>query len=345
MLYMEKRLPKNLGDFTHILLIHAICRKTKDVFSQAQSQLSFWTPSATGQTRMTPLTPEETWPPSHDMCVKWRNSACDSLDILHWQANGRIAESAGWEHSTVLHLHLARLIILTPTVHLQTLAANPILISSSGASASPDGTSTPFNTARKHLIRWATQDQYKARLSIIHAGAICWHIRRYSVDNVLEPFAVYMATLVIWAYSVVLVSTKLSNRPGQASDPDLVLGQASNAPHSLDIPAQPGNSSNEVEIEPSLIYVDRPCDDEMVQNFARMGNKMTARMRGIPDISAASAPRKILMEGIGLLRSATGNPPPKRHEFHLPRRKIAAHVWGIQKQYLESLTWLESKSG
>ncbi|KIW14274.1 hypothetical protein PV08_07056 [Exophiala spinifera] len=335
MLYMEKRLPKNLGDFAHVLLIHAICRRTKDVFSQAQSRLSFWTPSAAVQTRIPALATGDTCPPSNEMSLKWRNSACDCLDILHWQANGRIAESAGWEHPTVLHLHLARLLILTPTVHLQTLAANPMLL------GNPDVAETPFNASRKHLINWATHDQYKARLAVIHAGALCWHIRRYSVDNVLEPFAVYMATLVIWAYSVVLVSTKISNnRQGNISNPDSMPGSQ----RLSGMPMQTASSTNETEIDPSMLYVDRPCDDEMVQNFARMGHKMTARMRGIPDISAPEAPKKILQEGICLLRSATGNPEARWNKFSPSRQELSPEIWGVQKQYLESLSWLESKS-
>ncbi len=43
--------------------------------------------------------------------------------------------------------------------------------------------------------------------AIVHAGALCWHIRRYSVDCVVEPYGIYLATLlVVWGYSVAVQS-------------------------------------------------------------------------------------------------------------------------------------------
>jgi hypothetical protein len=59
-----------------------------------------------------------------------------------------------------------------------------------------------YARARSHLFQWAIRDQFKARLAIVHAGAMFWHVRRYSTNSFAEPFAIYMSTLVIWAYSV-----------------------------------------------------------------------------------------------------------------------------------------------
>lgn len=55
---------------------------------------------------------------------KWRNSACDCLDLLHWSANSKAALLSGLESHTILHLHLSRLILLTPTAHIQTFASD-----------------------------------------------------------------------------------------------------------------------------------------------------------------------------------------------------------------------------
>ncbi|RAL58440.1 hypothetical protein DID88_005145 [Monilinia fructigena] len=49
-------------------------------------------------------------------------SACDCLDILHWHANSVIGAASGMEHPTVLHLHLARVVLLTPFAKIDEIA-------------------------------------------------------------------------------------------------------------------------------------------------------------------------------------------------------------------------------
>lgn len=80
---MEKRLPQGLGEFSTGILINTIYRKTKDVVALAQTQLNSWTPTATVQRRMKAPLIEESWPPATPTLSKWRNSACDGLDMLH----------------------------------------------------------------------------------------------------------------------------------------------------------------------------------------------------------------------------------------------------------------------
>jgi hypothetical protein len=122
---MEKRLPPNLTEFSTTVLILAIYRKNKDVIREQQTELSTWVPTAKSQARTLQFDGDrgETWPPSSPLLSKWRNSACDSLDILHWSANSKVARAGGWEHPTILQLHLSRLIILAPTEHMQDLAS------------------------------------------------------------------------------------------------------------------------------------------------------------------------------------------------------------------------------
>lgn len=125
-LYMEKRLP-TVDEFCATLLIQGIHRKGRDVLTQSQSQLHTWIPHALPQARKSSQLGQDTWPPPSSLYMKWRNSACDCLDILHWSANSNIAKSAGWEEPVVLHLHLARILLLTPVAHLQKLAADPFI--------------------------------------------------------------------------------------------------------------------------------------------------------------------------------------------------------------------------
>lgn len=128
------------------------------------------------------------------------------------------------------------------------------------------------------MRQWATRDQYKARLSLVHAGAVFWHVRRYSVKSVVEPFAIYAATLILWAYSTISHSLRAiqDNATEQSME---ILPNSSEA-----------EEGQETDYEPLFIYIDRPCDDEMVQRYARIGPKMTASMRRIGSITASGAP-------------------------------------------------------
>ncbi|KAH7236175.1 hypothetical protein BKA59DRAFT_496496 [Fusarium tricinctum] len=198
LLYMEKRQPPNLTEFGNIILIYAVCRRTKEAAYQHETELSRWTPVAHVEPRTESTFVTESWPPSLQIVTRWRNSACDSFDILHWTANGKAANAGGSEHPTILHLHLARLYILTPAKYLQKIAGAAAL----SRDASRVHNSVEYSETCNHLHRWANIDQYKARLSIVHAGALLWHIRRYSSNGFIEPHAIYLATLCIWAYSV-----------------------------------------------------------------------------------------------------------------------------------------------
>lgn len=288
MLYIEKKLPESLSDFSNILIIHGIWRRTKEVIIQHQTRLANWTPSATIQTREAQQRSlAETWPPSNPTLSKWRNSACDCLDILHWRANSKAAGAGGLEHPTIMYLHLSRLILLTPVAQIQTLAT-----SSSVTTASDIALSRKHTDASNCVLKWAMNDSFKARLAIIHAGSLFWHIRRYSRRGFLEPFAIYTATLVIWAYSVSAQFAKQQEELQAAPSPGT---------------EQPTTSAEDEELysELNVIYIDRPCDDEMVQLYLRHGDKMSAHMARVGVITEASASNKILREGIRLLENGT----------------------------------------
>lgn len=302
MLYIEKKLPENPSEFSNILIIHGIWRRTKEVIVQHQTRLASWTPSAAIQIREAQQSPlAETWPPSDPTLSKWRNSACDCLDILHWRANSKAAGAGGLEHPTIMYLHLSRLILLTPVAQIQTLATN-----SSITGTSDIAFSRKYADASNCVLKWAMNDSFKARLAIIHAGSIFWHIRRYSRRSFLEPFAIYTATLVIWAYGISVQFAKQQE--------ELQSGSSSED-------QQPTTPVQDEELysELNIIYIDRPCDDEMVQLYLRHGDKMSAHMARVGVITEASASSKILREGIRLLENGT---------------------WGVGGAYMEVLTAL-----
>ncbi|KAI0008806.1 hypothetical protein F4779DRAFT_628195 [Xylariaceae sp. FL0662B] len=344
MLYIEKRMPEHLTEFSINLLIHAVLRRSKEVIQQSQTRLASWTPTAEIQSRI----PRqkgfgETWPPSTPLLSKWRNSACDCLDILHWHANSKAARAAGCEQPTIMYLHLSRLVLLTPMAQIQTLA--------SIVNASPATPSVKYIEARSQVLRWAIHDAFKARLSIIHAGAVFWHIRRYSSGGFLEPFAIYAGTLAIWAYSVSLQFARQQGellrlrsaaslpQPSAAHQQDAVDGHTS-SPESVtsrvDLGSTPRTETEEAP-DPSFIHLDRPCDDEMVQTYLRHGDKMSAYVSRVGNIADETAPRKIVLEGLRLLAGepTCGRSPVDNDDNE--RRPVEARRWGIEVSFLHVL--------
>jgi hypothetical protein len=358
---MEKRLPPNLSDFSTTLLILAIYRKNKEVIREEQSELSAWVPKAEVQMRARRLDRPvgETWPPSSTLLSKWRNSACDSLDILHWSANSKVAREGGWEHPAILQLHLARLVILAPARDMQDLASLSLTAATTGQPVSGAGTAASVR-ARSRLLQWAIRDQFKARLAVIHAGALFWHTRRYRSHGFVEPFAIYIATLVIWAYSTSTqsVSGRQNNEaqgspqpPGDAASTSPASIFSDSQPSSHGEPMHQGDSPAEMEesdseTEPSFVHLDRPCDDEMVQAYVRHGQRTTGHMSRVGDICTPGAPAKILQEGIRLLlgepihrkRGAGGHGGPA--PFQEIGKEPASCTWGIEPYFAKSLRCL-----
>ncbi|KAH7345995.1 hypothetical protein BKA66DRAFT_324502 [Pyrenochaeta sp. MPI-SDFR-AT-0127] len=301
MVYIEKKLPPDLGEFSIGLLINAIYRNTKDVVAREQVRLNSWTPTALIQQSSDQPSVQPSWLPSMQTISRWRNSACDCLDVLHWPANSKAAQLSGSEHHTILHLHLARLIILPPIAFIQRFATGRI-------SANHDPTNSQSDravaTARYQVLQWVIRDQYKARLCLIHCGALYWHVRRYSCDSLLEPYAIYIATLVLWAFCVCMQL------------PEVVEAIAHDQHN---------------EPEPPFLHLDRPLDDELVQTFVRVGHKMSAYICNVGSIQDQNAPGKILQEGISLL--------VRGYHFGRPLHSQDSHccTWGVEKSYVQLL--------
>lgn len=259
-----------MGEFSRILLIHALFRRTWEVEDYFEQPLTLWSPTAERQQVNILHSLLPVWLPGIPAYSKWRNSACDCLDILHWHANSVIGAASGMEHTTVLHLHLARVVLLTPfrrIVNLALFMAGDHLPSSEA----------DIVAHRKHIQRWATEDQYKARLAMIHAGALFWHVRRYSADGFYEPLSVFLATLALWAYG-------------------------SFAQHTSEIAHdRESTPSEDGDAYPTSMQLDRPADDELVQLFVRRGAAMRANITRVGNICSENGPRRVLLEGRKLL--------------------------------------------
>lgn len=297
-LYVEKRLLKNTGDFSRILLINGLYCQTWDVGALLNRSLLRWTPSSRkGDAESRDLT-GPVWLPQVPLYNQWRNAACDCLDVLHWIANSDIAK-AGTENATVLHLHFARVVLLAPYESVRTLA--DLLVSENIRHGDP---AQRFRTECQQVRKWITEDQFKARLALVHCGIFFWHVRRYSLDAFYEPTKVFLVTLVVWAYGSLCP-------PQQAS-----RGSNGNTAH-----PRRGDEDWSSDVDDiSSIRLDRPCDDELVQLFIKRGRSMTATIMGVGNITSANGPLRMLKEG----------------------RKLLATLdrWPIRDRYLKVLTHL-----
>lgn len=272
-IYIEKKLVPGIGEFSHVLLLHALYHRMWEVGDYFRRPLSFWNPTAKKQTLDTAIPSGSVWLPGIPSYSKWRNSACDCLDILHWTANSTIAKAAGLEHPTVLHLHAARIVLLAPFREIRSLATS---LAMGKIRWSDHQQALEWH----YILRWIKHDQYKARLAIIHAGTTLWHVRRYSTNAFHEPVAVYLSILTLWAYGSchAQIAEEPSSRHGLRHHPVR---------------------------EPTFIHLDRPCDDELVQLFVREGHAMQGNVTGVGDICAPHGPERILEVGCETLAGLT----------------------------------------
>jgi hypothetical protein len=295
-LYQGKKPAKEMAEFGHVILVHALYRKTWDIGSHTQQPESDSNPlDLDGTIRNSFEVGESQWLPSIPAYNWWRNSACDCLDTLHWHANSLIGEACGLEHHPVLHLHMARVVLLTPFEEIINFVnslikhgSNELLLSATSDMRAAE-LAVACHSSTRTIWRWLSQDHHKARLAVVHAGVLLWHVRRYSRRTFHEPFAVFLATITLWAYGSynrivaescgeVESSTELLNEA--RTDPDIVSDMA----------------------EQDYIQIDRPADDEIVQLFVRKGRYMRAMVNGVGDLCEPNSPAKILLQGRKLLK-------------------------------------------
>ncbi|KAL5361467.1 hypothetical protein BJX96DRAFT_165918 [Aspergillus floccosus] len=198
---------EDLGEFSSVLVLHALLEETWSVQRYFQRPLSSWVPSshrpapaARPQSLDDTYTVDDEESPQRralriPLFSKWRDAACDCFDALHWEANSICAKNAGIEHPAVLHLHLARIIILVPYAQIR-LLADYIAAHGTCPTSVPD----TVRVAEREIYAWLRHDQFRARLAVVHAGALFWHIRRYSIGAFYEPLALFLASLTLWAY-------------------------------------------------------------------------------------------------------------------------------------------------
>ncbi|KAL9114091.1 MAG: hypothetical protein Q9227_001863 [Pyrenula ochraceoflavens] len=304
-LYVNKKLAHHLGEFARIILVHSIFRRTWQVETYVTQELSHWEPTAQKQWSAQVLNTSPIWPPSIPLYAKWRNSACDSLDVLHWSANAAIGAASGIEPPLVGHLHTARVVLLTPYEDIVNFAKC--------LAGSPGSTEAEKKKHLEVICKWVTRDQYKARLAMIHAGVTLWHIRRYTSNAFHEASSLALAVLALWAFSKFSVKAKLGTGDGDRS-----LDGESRSESTAPTENEPSPQDEpDASAKCNIILLDRPTDDELVQEFVRRGQGMHVHVSGVGDLYGPHAPERVLIEGRNLLASLT--------------------CWGIRREWMDLL--------
>ncbi|KAG8625248.1 hypothetical protein KVT40_006999 [Elsinoe batatas] len=315
-LFTHRQFDRSTGRFGQLLILHGVRSEVKAVERFSKRVLSSWTltqgnPSTTGsRDRADDIqnTQYRDWLPSEAAVAKWRNAARDCMDILHWQADSVIAVNFGKEHDTVFHLHFARIALLVPLQEIE------CLVSTFGNSISallPHVTVRPQGRRiyEQDILYWVRRDEHKARLSILHVGALLWYVRRFSYNAFYEARSVYLSILALWAYSTYTAgasSGPTSGVPGDQTQPADISTTGCSRTSMHNLAASPSQSLVVQVTEDeglSFVRLHRPVDDEMAQIWVRTGqpNKMTDLISGVGDINARQAPLRILALGEKLL--------------------------------------------
>lgn len=296
-LYYTKSFSAAYSEFARILIIHGLFHRLWEVERYYSKPLSHWEPSSARQSGDTPFPTTPVWLPSVPAYRSWQNSSCDALDVLHWQANSTIGQMRGIEHPTVLHLHFARIVLLCPVHDIISLARH--LTTTARGTIDRNG----VNKATELVRRWALHHQYKARLAAIHAGVTFWHIRRHGVDGFYEPPALGLAALVLWTFSMFAERKTRHAQITSALQESIGSVMSSSGSGSRDeTNSVTGVKQSEDSETGEVILLDRPTDDELVQQFIRDGASMTPFMSNVGEVFAPRAPPRILDKGIELLR-------------------------------------------
>lgn len=297
-LFVDKWLPRERGEFARVLMVHAILQRLWDVEDYHKNPLSHWDPVAQRQDSADVLPSTAIWLPAIPAYTKWQNSACDALDVLHWQANATIGQSSGLEHPTVLHLHVARIVLLVPYLDIVAHVQSMTGVSASEAQDEKFVSRTVDHSSPSALSirRWAISHQYKARLAVVHAGVVFWHVRRYSIDAYYEGPSIALAALTLWAFG-----TYARKQPPLARHGDDASSKRVNDTH----PTSLDDDETDDDLEScSIILLDRPTDDELVQLFIRSGDRMEAHISGVGDLYAPQSPRLVLKQACKLLKQS-----------------------------------------
>ena len=237
-----------MGEFSRIILIHGFFQRnweterTQTIHVQSQHMSEY---------------------------THWKDSLSEWLEILQWNANNVVNAASGMEHPTILHLHLARIVLFSPFQSICDLAY--------AMTKEDTNITTPqMSELRATIRRWVAEDEQKASLSTLHAGALFRHLQHFHTGGFYEPSAVLLATLTLWAYST------FTNIPSQR-------------------PFLSQRRYSETQRLGLEIMLDGPLDPELARVFVGGGRDMTPCLTSLGSIRGVGKPERVLLEGSRLV--------------------------------------------
>ncbi|KAK6007706.1 hypothetical protein QM012_004520 [Aureobasidium pullulans] len=246
----EKVLQNTMGEFSRIILLHGFYRQSWELEkAEIQSQPG---------------------PQQMSVYAFWRGSIEQSLELLEWSANSMVNAASGMEHPTLLHLHLARIVLFAPFQSICDLAYGMTKEDSSMTSAQ-------MTILRRAIRKWVTEDASKARLATLHAGALLRHLHAFHTNSFYEPSAVLLATLTLWTYGSFATTTATG------------AGTSSQRRYS------------DTQLHAISIAIDQPLNPEVARAFIDNGGQMAPTLRGVGNICGTGAPERVLLEGSKLV--------------------------------------------
>ncbi|KAH6653194.1 hypothetical protein BKA67DRAFT_647148 [Truncatella angustata] len=294
-LHLNGEMTGDLGDFGQLILLHGIYEDTirsRNNFSPTRSSL---------------ILSAKTKREAARSIASQHRTSLEYVEMMNRAAMNDLYQT-GIEPTSVLHLAIARIVLLVPYDSIQMLAK-------SVASQQPGRMNLPDNAiqAEQAVLHWAQQADRSARVAVIHCGICIWHLRRNSNNAFYEPISAFLATLTVWAYSRY---TSRTLQEGQEKALELLdripSGEATR------------KAGPNVRPEPEFIQLDGPNDDQTLQLFIRLGGPSTIRahMTGVGNIFSSSGPVNIVKEGRKILASVSS-------------------VWGRSQEYAVILEALE----
>ena len=168
-LFIDKTLKTDLGEYSRILTLHGVYSELFQVKAYFSRGLSFWTPSAQRMPHEVragvhsapsiPEQPSRKGLPENPAFASWRNASLDCVDVLHWAANGKIAQLAGAEHPTVMHLHMSRVVLLSPHGSIRKLALSIASLAQVSVLEIPLPSREDGREAEREILQWAQRDE------------------------------------------------------------------------------------------------------------------------------------------------------------------------------------------
>ncbi|KAL2413151.1 hypothetical protein ABEF95_003395 [Exophiala dermatitidis] len=180
------------------------------------------------------------------------------------------------------------------------------------------------------------------------------------------PFAVYLATIVLWAYGFYTYQDQLrSEKEAQSSS-----NRDKSTYSSLDVPQSSTTIEDEIDSKATernfeeteaiaaalatiaqnetrnfstksrlkpcpphtrvFMNLDRPCDDELIQNFIRSGSLIRTHLENVGELCSRNGPVLVLKEGARLLRLKCANTWPIAERYATQLTAAAARLTSYQ---------------